>query len=156
MNTKDVLKQTLKGCDREKVAKAIGMTKGNLNNMVAGEKPYPPKGNTPNIIDKVQTLIEVTSETTNRFEILQYLTEFFGFIMVKNPALQVTGSPAIKHISAILRDFAGLIDEIGKANEDGIIEPFEADNIRSKWETCKRAIEEFVLACETGLFNKGE
>ncbi|UDQ97969.1 hypothetical protein AAEX28_13385 [Lentisphaerota bacterium WC36G] len=154
MNTTKILKEALKGCDREKVAKAINMTKGNLNNMIAGQKPYPPKGETPNVIDRVQTLIEVTSETTGRFEILQYLTEFFGFVMVKNPALEVTDSPAISQISKILGEFAKLIDEIGKANEDGIIEQFEADEIRTKWESCKRAIEEFVLACETGKFNK--
>ena len=154
MSTRKVLKEALKGCDRESVAKAINMTKGNLNNMVAGQKPYPPKGTTPNVIDRVQTLIEVTSETTGRFEILEYLTEFFGFVMVKNPALEVTNSPAISQISKILSEFAKLIDEIGKANEDGIIEPFEAEKIRVKWEACKRAIEEFVLACETGHFNK--
>ena len=154
MSTRKVLKEALKGCDREQVAKALNMTKGNLNNMIAGQKPYPPKGETPNVIDRVQTLIEVTSETTGRFEILQYLTEFFGFIMVKNPALEVTNSPAISQISKILSEFAKLIDEIGKANEDGIIEPFEAEQIRTKWEPCKRAIEEFVLACETEKFNK--
>ena len=49
-----------------------------------------------------------------------------------------------------------MIEEIGDANADGRIEPFEAEKIRLKWEVLKRVIESFVTACETNLYNKAE
>lgn len=156
MNTQKVLKEALKGCDREEVAKAIGMSLGSLNNQVAGELPYLPKGKTLNFLDRVYNFIDVTFTTTNRMVVLEKLAEEFGFMLIANPAIITTDSPAITQISAILKEFSAVIDEIGQANADGRIELHEAERIRAKWEIMKRITEEFVLACETGKFNKQE
>lgn len=154
MNTQKILKEALKGCDREEVAKAIGMSLGSLNNQVAGELPYFPKGKTPNFLDRVYNFIDITFTTTSRMVVLEKLAEEFGFMLIANPAIIATDSPAITQISAILKEFSAVIDEIGQANADGLIEPHEAERIRAKWEIMKRITEEFVLSCETGKFNK--
>ncbi len=156
MNTQKILKEALKGCDREEVAKAIGMSLGSLNNQVAGELPYFPKGKTPNFLDRVYNFIDITFTTTSRMVVLEKLAEEFGFMLIANPAIIATDSPAITQISAILKEFSAVIDEIGQANADGLIEPHEAERIRAKWEIMKRITEEFVLSCETGKFNKQE
>lgn len=154
MNSRKLLKAALDGCDRADVAKAIGMTLGSLNNQIAGELPYFPKGKTPNFLDRVYHFIDATSGTTGKQIMLQGLAEEFGYMLIANPAIRVDETPAITQISRILAEFSSVVDEIGRANEDGRIEPFEAERIRSRWEILKRMIEEFVLACESGSFNR--
>lgn len=153
MNTQKTLKKALEGCDRDEVAKYLGMTLGSLNNQISGELPYCPKGKTPNMLDRVYRLIDITFVTTGKMIILEKLAEEFGFIMIQNPAIRSDDSPAITQISKILHEFSSIIDEIGNANSDGRIEPHEAEKIRLRWEILKRTLEQFVLACETGTYN---
>jgi len=153
MNTRKTMKAALEGCDRAEVAAAMRMTLGSLNNQISGERPYLPKGKTPNCLDRVYSLIDATNGTTGKHVILQALAEEFGYMLIANPAIRVDETPAIAQVSRILNDFASMIDEFGRANADGRIEPFEADRIRRRWEPLKCTIEEFVLACENGNFN---
>ena len=154
MNSRKIIKTSLAGCDREEVAKAVGMSLGSLNNLISGELPYQPKGRTPNFLDRTHALIDITLENTGRAVVLEKLAEEFGFILIANPTIYGTESPAVSKISEILREFSAVIDEMVKANADGVIERWEGENIRSRWEITKRIIEEFVLACETGLYGK--
>lgn len=156
MNTRNILKEALRGCDREEVARMVGMSLGSLNNQIAGELPYAPKGNTQNFLDRVYNFIDITYSTTNQMVVLEKLAEEFGYMLIANPAIIAADSPAITRIAAILKEFAAVVDEIGNANSDGRIELHEADKIRAKWEIMKRITEEFVLACETGKFVKNE
>lgn len=152
MNTRKILKEALKGCDREEVAKFLGMSLGSLNNQIAGELPYSPKGRSPNILDRAYLLIDIIHETTGNVLILEKLAEEFGYLLIENPAITTTETPAIQQIAAILKEFSAVIEEISTANADGRIEPPEADRIRAKWEIMKRVTEEFVIACETGRY----
>ena len=154
MNTRKVLKKAMFGCDRLEVAKAIGMSPGSLNNQVAGELPYIPKGKTMNFIDRVMAFIDVTYETSGQMVLLEQIAEEFGFMLVQNPAINATSCPAIKKVSEIMRDFAAMIEEISKSTEDSVIDHYEAERIRAKWEIMKRITEEFVLACETGAYRE--
>lgn len=156
MNTRKILKDALKGCDREEVAKFVGISLGSLNNQIAGEMPYAPKGKTPNLLDRVCLLIDIIHETTGNVLILEKLAEEWGYLLIENPAITTTETPAIQHIAAILKEFAHVIDEISQANADGKIELSEAERIRAKWEIMKRVTEEFVIACETGRYNRRE
>ena len=156
MNTRNVLKDALRGCDREEVARMIGMSLGSLNNQVAGELPYFPKGKTQNFLERVYNFIDATYSTTGRMVVLEKTAEEFGYMLIANPTIVAADSPAITRIAAILKEFSAVIDEIGNANSDGRIELHEAEKIRAKWEIMKRITEEFVLACETGKFNKKE
>lgn len=156
MNTRKILKEALKGCDREEAARAAGMSLGSLNNQVSGELPYLPKGKTPNLLDRIYLLIDAVRESTGSMLILEKLAEEFGFMLIANPAITAAESPAITRISEILHEFAAVIDEIARANADNLIDSHEAGNIRAKWEFMKRITEEFVLACETGKYNLTE
>jgi len=152
MNTRNVLKDALRGCDREEVARMVGMSLGSLNNQVAGELPYFPKGKTQNFLERVYNFIDITYATTGRMIVLEKMAEEFGYMLIANPTIIAADSPAITRIAAILKEFSAVIDEIGNANADGKIELHEAEKIRAKWEIMKRITEEFVLACETGKF----
>ena len=153
MNSRQALKKALKGADRNVVAKAMEMQIGSLNNQVAGELPYYPKGKTLNFVDRTMNFMEAVEAENGKLILLEWMAEEFSCILIRNPVVNVSDSPAISKISEILQDFAAVIDETGKAAADQKIEPHEADKIRAKWEIMKRTTEEFVLACETGVYN---
>lgn len=153
MNSRQALKEALKGVDRNIVAKAIGLQIGSLNNQVAGELPYFPKGKTLNFLDRVMECMAAIEAETGKHTLLEWMAEQMGCIVIKNPAINATSSPAISKISEILQDFSSVVDEIGKAAEDNRIEPAEAEKIRAKWEIMKRTVEGFVLAGETGVYD---
>ncbi|MDD4818151.1 MAG: hypothetical protein PHI85_09300 [Victivallaceae bacterium] len=152
MNTRQVLKLALTGCDREEAAKAAGMSLGSLNNQISGELPYLPKGKTQNVLDRVYNLIDVTFSETGKMVILEKLAEEWGFMLIANPVIRATDCPAVAKIAEIMREFAAVIDETARAITDGRIEKWEAEKIRERWEIVKRLTEEFVLACETGVY----
>lgn len=153
MDSRQALKEALKGADRNTVAKAIQMQIGSLNNQVAGELPYFPKGKTLNFVDRVMECMAAVEAETGKHILLEWMAEQRGCIVIKNPVISATSSPAISKISEILQDFSSVVNEIGKATEDNRIEPVEAEKIRAKWEIMKRTVEEFVLAGETGVYD---
>ena len=156
MNSRKIMKKALFGCDRKEVAKMIGISPGSLNNQVAGEFPYLPKGHTMNFVDRIMAFVDITYETTGKMILLEAMAEEFGFMLIKNPAINATSTPAFAKVSEILRDFASMVDEISKATGAQVIEHDEAEKIRAKWEIMKRVTEEFALACETGAYDKNK
>ena len=154
MNSRQILKKALKGADRYAVAKAMRIQIGSLNNQIAGELPYLPKGGTPNFLDRLMGFLEAVEANTGKLVLLEWIAEEFGCILIRNPSVSTTNSPAISKTAEILRDFAGVVDEIGKAAGSSRIEKGESEKIRAKWEIMKRITEEFVLACETGIYDK--
>lgn len=152
MNSRQALKKALKGADRQAVAKAMDMQIGSLNNQVAGEHPYFPKGRTQNFVERLHNFLAAVEADTGNLSLLEWFAEEFGCVLIRNPAVSAAESLAVQKISEILRDFAAVIDETGKAVEDHEITPEEAEKIRAKWEIMKRTTEEFILACETGRY----
>jgi len=152
--TQQAVKNALKGCHRPAVANAMQMAIGSLNNQVAGELPYQPKGKTPNFLDRVMSFMEAVESQTGKLTLLEYMAEEFGCILVKNPAIRAGQEPIIKQVAEILRDFAAVIDEISKAESDLSISKDEGAKIRARWEVMKRLTEEFVLACESGVYDQ--
>lgn len=152
MDSRKILKEAMRGCDRGDVAKAVGISLGSLNNQIAGESPYFPKGQTQNLLERVYNLIDATYGCTGKMVVLEKLAEEFGFMLIANPVIRSNDSPALHQIAGILREFATLIDAIGNAHADGTIDSQEAENIRGKWEILKRIAESFVLSCETGTY----
>ena len=152
-NTQYMLKNALKDCSRSSVAKAMGIQIGSLNNQVAGELPYWPKGSTMNFMDRVMAFIESVEAQTGKLAPLEWMAEQTGCILIRNPAIRAEKSPPLQKVAEIIRDFSAVIDEIGKAGDDQIFDRLEADNIRARWEVMKRVTEEFILACETGIYD---
>ncbi len=154
MNTRKVLKDALKDCDRKAVADAVGMSVGSLNNQVAGEHPYTPKGKTQNLLERMYNLIDQTYTENGRMVIMEALAEEFGFMLIRNPSIMTDKSPAMTQVAAMLKKFGAVVDEVGAALADGRIEKHEAERIRAEWEILKRTGEEFVTCCEAGKFER--
>ncbi|MCM8541332.1 MAG: hypothetical protein NE328_13760 [Lentisphaeraceae bacterium] len=147
--TRQVMKKATKQRGIQDIADEIGFHSGTIYNQQNGVKPYEPCGKTPNIVD---SFINLNRACQNNI-LLEYVAEVFQFILIKNPTVDTADTPAIAHISKILKEFASLIDEIATANDDNIITMAESENIRLKWEVMKRILEEFVVSCEKGAFS---
>lgn len=156
MNSRKILKNALRSVDRKKAAEIIGVSLGVLNNQIAGERPYRPKGNTPNFLERFCNLVEFLYDENGDAFILEQLAEDYGFMLVKNPEINASPLPIISNVARVVKRFSDTMSAVGDAADDGSITADEAALIRKYWENCKRQVEEFVLAAECGYFGKKE
>lgn len=156
MNSRKILKIALKNVDRKKAAEIIGVSLGVLNNQIAGERPYRPKGNTPNFLERFCNLVEFLYDENGDAFILEQLVEDYGFMLVKNPEINASPLPVLSNVSRMVKRFSDTLTAVSDAAEDGLISEDEAAIVRLHWEKCKRQVEEFVLAAECGYFGKKE
>ncbi len=154
MDTRKLMRDSLKNIDRAACATYLKMSLGSLNNQVAGELPYRPKGTSSNLLDKAWDFIDYCHCETGSVLILEKFAEELGCFVVKNPEIRCTELPALEGISRMIRQFADVIDEIACVNADGVISVHEAAGIRAKWEILKRVAEEFVITAEVGKYDK--
>ncbi|MDD5599066.1 MAG: hypothetical protein PHV82_14055, partial [Victivallaceae bacterium] len=95
MNSRQALKKALKGADRQAAARAMGIKLGSLNNQVAGELPYFPKGKTQNFIDRLYNFLAAVEADTGSLSLLEWLAEEFGCVLIRNPAVSAAESLAV-------------------------------------------------------------
>lgn len=128
------------------VAASIGFHPGTLTNQISGSGPYEPLGKTPNIIDAAINLMHACKND----EILRYMAQHFGFILVRNPSIK--GKLAREPFTKLTREYLHLLEEMNESLSDGKITGAEAANLRHYWEIVKATGEEFVLAAERGSY----
>lgn len=79
-----------------------------------------------------------------------------GFFVPDPPSRDQPGRDAelLHSTQRLVREFSQLLITVTRSIEDdGSIEPDEADRIRDKWELFKSTVEEFTVACERGSFD---
>jgi hypothetical protein len=149
MNRRKVLKPVLNDCNLEEVASAIGVSLGSLNNR---QLPYLPKESTQNFVDCIINFIDVTYVQNGKIILLKRIAEEFGLMLISKTTIHAALTLAIPKVSELFCDFWVLLGEPCKSHEEQIIEKHDAKRMCDKWEIIKRVTEEFVLACETGLY----
>ena len=104
-----------------------------------------------NPLDRVADIVR---ETGDRDVVNWLCHEAEGFFVAnprETPPNQST--ELLVNTQRMVRDFSQLLLTVTKSIEDdGEIEPAEADRIRSAWEMFKGTVEAFTVACERGLF----
>ena len=107
-----------------------------------------------NPLDRVADIARITGD----LDVVSWLCHEGGGFFVRNP------SPAPMEISAellgntqrLVKEFSQLLLTVTHSIEDdGEIEPAEADRIRDSWEVFKSTVEAFTIACERGVFHTG-
>lgn len=154
MNSRKILKNALRNVDRRKAAQIMGISLGVLNNQIAGEKPYSPKGTTPNFLERFYNLIDFLFESNGDLFIVEQLAEDYGYMLVANPEINASPLPVLSNVSRMVKRFSDTLTAVSDAAEDGLISEDEAAIVRLHWEKCKRQVEEFVLAAECGYYRK--
>jgi hypothetical protein len=75
------------------------------------------------------------------------------FVSNPRPTNENPDTVLIRHTQRLVTEFSHLLLTVTKSLEDdGMIEPREADNIRAAWETLKSSAESFAVACERGAY----
>lgn len=115
------------------------------------EPDDPEAGGARNPLDRLADIVRFTGDR----DVVNWLCHEAGGFFVPNP-----GEPPA-HVSTellvntqrLVREFSQLLLTVTKSIEDdGEIEPIEADRIRDAWELFKQTVEAFTVACERGVY----
>lgn len=105
-----------------------------------------------NPLDRVADIVRLTADR----DVVNWLCHEAGGFFVSNlsePPSAVS-TELLVNTQRLVKEFSQLLLTVTKSIEDdGQIEPAEADRIRSAWELFKGTVEAFTVACERGLYH---
>lgn len=103
-----------------------------------------------NPLDRLAEIVRVTRDTG----VIHWMCQLGGGFFVPNPMAGGTGNvQALKCTQEIIREFSELLTEVSRSLEhDQSITSEEAQRIRREWEQLKTLTEQFVVACESGVY----
>jgi len=108
-----------------------------------------------NPLDRLADIVRETEDTS----VVNWLCHEAGGFFVANPKLSAPDveTELLMNTQQMVRSFSHLLLTVTKSIEDdGQIEPKEADRIREAWEQFKSTVETFTIACERGQFHVKE
>ncbi|MGB0715510.1 MAG: phage regulatory CII family protein [Phycisphaerae bacterium] len=106
-----------------------------------------------NPLDRLADIVRITNDT----RICNWLCHESGGFMVMNPKGKPPDldSELLANTQRLVKEFSQLLLTVTRSIEDdGKIEPKEADHIREVWEDFKSMVETFTVACERGHFSE--
>ena len=104
-----------------------------------------------NPLDRVADIVR----RTNDKDVVNWLCHEAGGFFVSNPSEPSANvsTELLINTQRLVKEFSQLLLTVTKSIEDdGEIEPAEADRIRSAWELFKGTVEAFTVACERGVY----
>jgi hypothetical protein len=104
-----------------------------------------------NPLDRVADIVRLTEDTN----VLNWLCHEAGGFFVSNPSEREgdVGRELLVDTQRLVQEFSQLLLTVTHSIEDdGEIEPAEADRIRDVWELFKSTVEAFTVACERGIY----
>lgn len=103
-----------------------------------------------NPLDRLQAIIEITGNDAP----IQWLCQKNGGFFIANPVEgEQEATPVLGATQQLLGEFSELLAAVSESYQnDNIIDPDEASNIRKEWEELKTLAERFVRACEDGAY----
>ena len=104
-----------------------------------------------NPLDRLAEIVEATEST----EVVNWLCHEADGFFVSNPRPFLDGldTELFRNTQKLVTEFGRLLLTVTRSVEDdGKIEPKEADHIRLAWEKLKSTAESFIVACERGAY----
>lgn len=104
-----------------------------------------------NPLDRLSDIVGATGDMS----VVNWLCHEAGGFFVTNPVTHPPDVSAelLSNTQRLVKEFSQLLLTVTKSIEDdGEIEPAEADRIRDAWELFKGTVEVFTVACERGIF----
>ena len=115
----------------------------------------PDAGGARNPLDRVADIVRETHDQ----EVVNWLCHEAGGFLVSNPNSPPpdVSTELLVNTQRLVQEFSELLLTVTRSIEDdGEIEPAEADRIRDAWELLKATVEAFTVACERGVFRSRE
>lgn len=104
-----------------------------------------------NPLDRLADIVRITGDR----HVVNWLCHESGGFFVVNPPQRPadTSADLLSGTQRLVGEFSQLLRTVTKSIEDdGEIEPAEADRIREAWELLKGTVEAFTVACERGVY----
>ncbi len=104
-----------------------------------------------NPLDRLADIVNETKDV----DVVNWLCHESGGFFVRNTteAPPDVSTELLNNTQRLVKEFSQLLLTVTKSIEDdGEIEPAEADRIRQSWERLKGTVEAFTVACERGIF----
>jgi len=151
MESYEILKQAVEKVGAKRVAAAMGVSTSLVYKWCERAGDPEDTSGARNPLDRLRVLLESTGDDA----ILQWVCQCGDGYFVCNPAI-ASDRPSteyVAHTQKMLQDFSDLLRVMSESiANDGVVDCREAKRIRKEWEDLKRYGEQFVHACEEGLF----
>ncbi len=105
-----------------------------------------------NPLDRLAEIVRFTNDT----RVASWLCHEAGGFFVANPPESATDLPTelLNNTQRLVKEFSQFLLTVTRSIEDdGMIEPDEAERIRDRWELFKNTVESFTVACERGVYH---
>ncbi|TWT44191.1 hypothetical protein RAS1_06000 [Phycisphaerae bacterium RAS1] len=156
MKSWEVLREAIDPVGVKVIAAKLGLSTALVYKWCQETAADDPEGSgARNPLDRLKVVYELTRDG----RIVNWLCHAADGFFVPNPKVD-PGEHEENLLNATQRfvqDFGMLLSDISTSIEnDGEIIPSEADRIRQSWERLKSQAEAFVVACEHGLYARGQ
>ncbi len=108
-----------------------------------------------NPLDRLRDIVNATGST----KVVNWLCHEAGGFFVPNPDIDqhALDTELLVNTQRLVEEFSNLLSTVTRSIEDdGEIDPGEADRIRLAWENLKNTAEAFSVACERGDYRGAE
>lgn len=147
IDSAEALRGAVKDVGVKRVAAALGVSTSLVYKWCERAKNADgsPGSGTPNPLDRLAMLIEITGDERP----VTWLAEAAHGFFTRNPSGRpASGLGLLRQTQVIVKEFADLLESLEDSLADGVIEPVEAGQIRKEWEQLKSAGEMLVVSCE--------
>ena len=147
MDSAEALRTAVKEVGVKRVAAALGVSTSLVYKWCerARNEDGSPGSGTPNPLDRLATLIEITGDDRP----VCWLAEAAGGFFTRSPSGRpASGLGLLRQTQVIVKEFADLLESVEDSLADGLIAPVEAEHIRREWQQLKSAGEMMVVSCE--------
>ena len=153
MQSYQVLKQAIDRAGVKSVAATLRLSTALVYKWCQVRDPDDPDtGGARNPLDRLADVVRATGDVS----VVNWLCHEAGGFFVPDPDTPAEEQDAelLNRTQRLVMEFSRLLTTVTRAIEDdGLIEPSEADGIRQSWEQLKSSAEAFALACERGKYN---
>lgn len=149
MQSHELLKDVLKKTSAKQISSEMALSLS----LIYKWAEAPETGNgagASNPLDRIEQLLRITGDR----RLAQWVCERAGGFYFANPEVPGAVKSLIPATTAIVQEFADMLQVIAAAAADQTITPEEARAIRGRWEELKTVTEGFVQAAEQGRFGE--
>lgn len=149
MNSHEVIRKSVSDLGVKAVAADMGLSTSLVYKWCQPNNT-PDASGTDNPLDRLAQLYGITQNP----ELIAWLCrKANGYFVPNTPLKKAEAIPLLHMTRRIVRKFSDLLDVLtGSIENDGKIDPAEADSIRTEWEEMKSCAESFVTLCEKGVY----
>ena len=150
-----VLKKAITQCGAKAIASDMGLSQSMIYKWCQPSEG-PDSSGADNPLDRLLEICRLTGDDS----IIDWLCQQTGSFRVKNPpsddSVDIEQS-VLKNTQVILKEFTEVLEAVTEsyANEQRI-DLTESERIRKEWDELKTVAEQFVCACEQGMFTRSD